>query len=671
MAISQKTLRDFETVKGRILEPLLQPVDGDAVQRDVNALTSEGCWADVDYADMSTVHWKPLEHLQRVLRMARAYRAPGSALAGDKTLQMAIFRALDFWLSRDFRRRWWYEAIGTPGVMSHILLLLDEELTPAQRTKGLEIVGRATLTATGQNLVWMSSITVRRGLLEKDAALIKQAYRFIAKEIRISGKEGIQPDFSFHQHGPCLYNHGYSAGFAVDCSATAVLVTGTQFAFSQDVIDVLSRYILDGSQWMARGSTSDHGAVGRQIVRRGQSAGYLAQAARNMLALPTGRADEFRALEKRAADRPAPALEGNRHFWRSDFMAHHRKAFYTSARMYSTRIFNTDGLSGCDEGQKSHFLADGTNFLYVEGNEYLDIFPAWDWQKVPGTTVALGPEQSGEPRRKGSTDFVGGVSDGEYGLAAFDFERDGLTARKAWFFFDREYACLGAGISGQSEQGVVTTLNQCHLKGAVTVLDGKKGRRLNAGAHVLDAPFGIYHNEVAYVFPEPCEVHVSAAVQRGSWKLISLQSSDEAVAHEVFKAWIDHGTKPDQADYAYIVAPGLALKDAAGYAADPGVAILRNSADVQAVYHVTRKIAGMAFYRPGQVAISRDLSIGADRACLALVRRTGRGLAISVSNPKNKKLVVTVTVTRKGKETPVVFDLPGGFMAGKTETQRI
>jgi len=38
------------------------------------------------------------------------------------------------------------------------------------------------------------------------------------------------------------------------------------------------------------------------------------------------------------------------------------------------------------------------------------------------------------------------VSDGSYGLAACDFERDGLTARKSWFFFDDEIVCLGAGI---------------------------------------------------------------------------------------------------------------------------------------------------------------------------------------------------------------------------------
>ncbi len=49
--------------------------------------------------------------------------------------------------------------------------------------------------------------------------------------------------------------------------------------------------------------------------------------------------------------------------------------------------------------------------------------------------------------KKGLTDFAGGVSDGRYGVAAFDFAsvHDPLKAHKLGSF-DKEIVCLGAGI---------------------------------------------------------------------------------------------------------------------------------------------------------------------------------------------------------------------------------
>ncbi len=187
-------------------------------------------------------------------------------------------------------------------------------------------------------------------------------------------------------------NHGYGANFALDCSNIATLVAGTRFAFPPEKIKLLASYVLDGSQWMARGSASDYAAEGREITRPGQTAGYLGTAARNMLKLPTGREKEFEALAERV-EGTGPALEGNRHFWRSDLMTHQRKGYYTSVHIYSKRLANTD--APCNgEGIKNHHIADGANVLFRTGKEYRDIFPVWDWQKVPGTTVVQTPARA-------------------------------------------------------------------------------------------------------------------------------------------------------------------------------------------------------------------------------------------------------------------------------------
>ena len=58
--------------------------------------------------------------------------------------------------------------------------------------------------------------------------------------------------------------------------------------------------------------------------------------------------------------------------------------------------------------------------------------------------------------------FVGGVSDGEYGVSAMNLSHISLplSAQKSWFFFDDEVVCLGSGIEsgaiGQSIQSHAT-----------------------------------------------------------------------------------------------------------------------------------------------------------------------------------------------------------------------
>jgi hypothetical protein len=147
---------------------------------------------------------------------------------------------------------------------------------------------------------------------------------------------------------------------------------------------------------------------------------------------------------------------------------------------------------------------------------YQDIFPVWDWQKIPGTTVEQNGVFAGSPRRKGTKDFVGGVSDGQYGLAVFDLERDKLQARKAWFFFDREYVCLGAGITCRSQNQVITTANQCYLRGDVTTFSSAEEKRLSKGEHRLESPITVHHNNVTYIFDSDANVLLRNTLQEGA-----------------------------------------------------------------------------------------------------------------------------------------------------------
>ena len=527
---------------------------------------------------------------------------------------------------------------------------------------------------TGQNLVWVADITARRALLEDDPELLQTAFERISDEIRVTLEEGIQPDFSFHQHGDCLYSHGYGAGFARDCSRIAALLTGTRFAFPQEKIDLLASLILDGHQWFTRGVYQDFGAIGREISRSGHTADFLRPVAAHLLELPTGREPELRALAARLEDGTAAPLVGNRHYWRSDITTHHRPTFYASARTFSDRLVNTD-LPCNDEGLLSHHIADGATCILRTGREYFDLFPVWDWRKIPGTTAVQTPELVGDVRRQGSRPFAGGVSNDAHSLTAFDFERDDLTARKCWLFLDDAVVCLGSAITCPTDHPVATTVEQCHLHGDVITPSGP----LAQGLHFYAELPWLHHADTAYFFPAPATVYCENQPRTGNWQQTSRSASPDPVELEVFTLWIDHGVGPQNATYAYIIAPGLPLSEVQQGTA-PAVEILANRPDLQAARHTDQQVTGIAFYQPGSQEIKPGWTISADQPCLLLLHQQDSNLSISASNPKNEALEVVVEsswqlegegVTEKEGISRVSFSLPDGIDAGKSATRRL
>lgn len=657
---------DMDVIRERMLAPLMEAPDADRVEEYIAGLQADGHWEDVYYEGKATTSWEPAQHLSRLQVLAQAWFSPESPLYHNEVLGEQISTALDYWLHLDPRRKWWWDAIGAPRMLSYIMLMRDGYLTEFQMYKGCTNLERAILGSTGQNLVWQAEVTARRAVLQRDGGLLRRAFELIASEIKISEDEGIQADFSFHQHKQVIYNHGYGAGFARDNARLAGLVAGTTFEYAPEKIVLLSSYILDGSQWLIHKDMTDFGARGREIARRQRRpARYLAETAKLMLSLATGRDVEFQALIDRVEGRGAPFV-GNKHFWRSDMMVHHRGDWYASARMYSTRTFNTDGLSGTDDGLLSHYLAEGAMCLMRHGNEYAQIYPVWDWQHIPGTTVEMEPQKPGEPKRAGETDFVGGVSDGTFGVAAFDLKRDALGARKAWFFMGDMVVCLGAGITCDTEYDVVTTVNQCRLTGDVT-LDGKM---FAEGDGALDVNW-VHHDGMGYVFPKTSRVVLATGTRTGTWKRISAQRSADTVTDSVFMLSIPHGAKPNGGSYAYAVYPDKDVDAIPDLANKIAFEVVKNTPEQQAVWCDVDGVLGLVFYQPGQIQVA-GWQVSVDRPCILLLRRAGEAWKLYGSDPTAGSGALNVTVKRDGQAPhTVTLILPDGLMAGASVSETL
>ena len=642
---------DIETVRARLLAEWHRSADAETAGTLSGQLEENGAWPDLDYRSTLTTNWPVILHMERIQLMTRAYSAPGLPTSGQASLRDAIRRALSYWFSNDFtNENWWYNEIGVPRQLAPVMVMLKDDLSGLERLQGLRILQRARIQGESQNLVWLTEINAQRGLVTDDAALVETAYRRIAEEIRLVDYtgEGTQVDGSFLQHRRCLYNHGYGSSFVIDGARIAAQVAGTRFAFAPDKVDLLTSLLLDGSQWMTRYRFADFGARGREFTRRPQTtAGWMIQAADFLLQSDTGRDAELEALKRRAAGQvEAPLLNGNRMFWRGDMMVHHRDAFYVSVRMFSSRLANTD-FNG-PENQFGHHLADGLTVISRKGSEFEQLYPVWDWQKLPGTTARQSPPLvPGQPRlENGSSDFAGGVSNGRYGVAAFDFERDGLRASKAWFFFEKGFVALAAGLSDLSQNRIQTTLNQT-----------------SRSVLAVELSRGVWHDNVAYIALDDQVLQSEIRPATGSWSQINLQQPATPFTKSVFTVWIDHGIRPVNQHYAYWVEPGISSAQARESSETPPVKVSANTPDIQAAWDPAHGVGGAVFHLPGRVEVTAGAVLESAQPGLVLLESAGNEWRLWFADP-TQRLSGPILLHLNG--LPYHAELPAGAHAGSS-----
>jgi hypothetical protein len=277
---------------------------------------------------------------------------------------------------------------------------------------------------------------------------------------------------------------------------------------------------------------------------------------------------------------------GNRHFWKSDIMVQHGKDFYLSAKVPSKRTYGTERMN--DENLKRKWLPWGATNIMTDGDEYRNLFPAWDWSRIPGVTSVIEDVPAlpvtGSAYIISSSEFAGGVSDGVFGLAAYDFSWDGITAKKAYFFTPDAMYCFGADIKAEKSNPVITNVNQCYSSGDVIINNKRKkfaiiDKELNSSDLMW-----IYHDRVGYLFPSGGNITVRNMDQTGSWHDINLSQPETPVAHKVFSAWIGHGNNPSDGKYEYIVVPSGNIAQFKKRVKKNPLTMITNTSDIQAVY---------------------------------------------------------------------------------------
>ena len=688
---------DLEILRKRVKSQMMQPAVNESRARDLMAsIQADGRWPDINYIDVSNTGFQHAEHLRNLTELGRAYKKPGSRLKGNKKLKAVIYSALNFWLENDFIcDNWWYNQMGVPGSFTAFLYIMDEDLTKEQISKTMAITGRANLEASGARVsgdrIRIAEILAQNALFKRDETQFSEVNKVIEGEIKFTTGRGMQYDYSFHHRDDRVTSTlSYGMQYADVFAEWAALVAGTKYSFSAPSIDQLIDYYLDGiCQTMVFGKYPDPGAKNRAITGPGALRPLSSAAPERLMTISSYRKDELEKIARIRRGEIKPDISKEWFYWDSEYFSHQRPEYFASVRMFSSRNHSME-VPYNGEGLMNHHYADGSNFISRTGTDYSGIFPVFDWQKIPGTTVVQKPSlpSENEIQKKGLTDFVGAVTDGRYGAAVFDFKSplDPLSAKKAWFFFDNEYVCMGAGINSTANLPVATTVNQCLLKGDVTVMSDNKKTVIESGERELKNIRWVYHDSVGYLFPEPVSVNLSNQVATGSWFRINRQSrsSKEEISLNVFKLWFDHGRRPARASYQYIVMPAVNIAEMTDIKNNRGIEILSNTTDLQAVRHSGLNICQAIFYKNGDIQATPDIRIGMDSPGVVMIKTDGKTIkAISVSDPSRRfgkiHLSTTVRIEKRGdnfkaswddvKEvTNISIDLPQDVYAGKSVT---
>lgn len=711
---------DIDIVRQRVVNELMKPVDDGQIEILLATIKGDGTWPGIDYQDFSREGFLHRIHANNMLLLAKAYKTKNSTFYKDGAVKKTIELALTNWVSHTYiADNWWYNQIGIPNSLVSLMLVIGEELPQDLIEKAQPIIQKAHIEAQGArpggDRIKIAGIEAKNMLFLKNQGRFDTLIKVIEGEIkkvewigmtygygfrdqeggfnnRALGGRGIQHDNSFHHRGDGVNNTlSYGLGYADAFIEWAGYVADTPYAFSNEKLEELIDYFLDGiCKTSIYGKYPDPGAKNRSISRPDALKPYNADMAQKLFSVSGYRKNELQEIidirnnKKRATTAHATFFRHSEHF------TFQRPAFFTSVRMYSTRTHNME-VPYNSEGLLNHYRGDGANHISVSGDEYYNIWPVYDYWKIPGSTTVESAEMPAPEKiaKLGVTDFVGAITDGTYGAVAFDFKNqmDTLAARKSWFFFDNEYVCLGSGISSDKEKSsVVTTLNQSLLRNRVTLSQNNTTKEIEKGEKAFENVNWVFQDQIGYLFTKPTTIYIKNQEESGSWWRINKQASSPRteVNIDVFSLWLDHGVQPKDASYQYIVVPATTVQKLERTDINKTLTILSNTPYLQAVRHNDLDICQIIFYKAGEIRLSDDLTLRSHTPGIVMIKNHGRDInALSVADPNRELGKMHISISTKIKKkaetysaqwdrkkgvSDITIEMPTGVEAGKSIT---
>ncbi|MET8077383.1 polysaccharide lyase 8 family protein [Streptomyces sp. NPDC005303] len=659
--------------------------------RATMAPTPTSLWTGLPYDPPSGI----TQSYSRLWTMTQAYVQQGTGSTGDETLLADVLRGLDHLCATVYNTtttrygNWWEWQIGSPRLLMDTTAALHDHLTDAQRAATCAAVDHFipdtmltdySGTSTGANRVDLCRSVALRGILGRAPDRIALARDALSPVFPYVTKgDGLYADGSFVQHTWVAYSGTYGQVMLDGLGRLFALLAGSEW----EVTDPHRQTVLDSVEHAYAPLIHD-GLVMDSVNGRAISRGHLRSDDRHVMrgdhfhgqgiiaaiALLAGGASEeertrWHGLVKGWIERdtvtpiltarqfgvadlarlhavaasPVPAAPepvGHTLFAAMDRAVHRRPGFVANIAMASDRIAAYE----CGNGENPRGWHTGAGMLswWAKGrsDQYTDWYwPTVDWYRLPGTTVStrrLADRAGGEwGEPKPDVRWVGGTTDGEYAAIGQHLKGVGSTlqARKSWFCVADAVICLGAGITCTDGVPVETVVDNRNL--------GESGTQ----SFVRGRGWAHLEGHGGWLVPEG--LRTLREDRTGAWSDINTSSTTERRTRRWQTLWLDHGTDPVDASYAYVLMPGASRSTVAARAADRHwLSVLADDSGCQAVRVGSLGLTAANFWRAGTAG-----PLTASAGASVLVRRSGRTATLCVAEPP-----------RSGEPLEIVWNRP-------------
>ena len=655
-----------------------------------------------------------------ILKMAKAWGTYGSSLYMNEELRSDILYAIKWMdenafgmhcLTRSDKLKyttggWFSWEIGVPMQLTKILMIMENELTRDEINSYLEFMDLAVgyPDDAGANTVRFAYSIIGSAALRNDAAeIIRTNARvdeeFLYKDDVLNWRDA-DVGQGFHSDGSYLFHYNYSMNglYGLEQMETATeylqILNGTAFMPTIQGIDYMSDIVFKAfdplifrsgmyKMTMGRKYNSNQFELGARIsacmlrimdwadeedIAKMKSIikEYQANSNVNFYSyVDIGNAYKlYDALENpMVVARDGAAI--NKMYHNMDQMAHSRKGYGLGLAMHSSRVMNYEAYT--NENERGWYMSDGRYEYMIPGSVKGGGRSYWhnvDYYKLPGTTVDTQPREAvaiaDADGYRSSKDFVGGVSDGEYGVATMQLEAfhnsgeksgqplhtSDLEAKKSYFMFDDEIVCLGTDIKATNNNNaeVLTVIDNrlservktvsgdngtLYVGAERVVVDGEEIKLTEKVSDITGASWVNLENTCGYYFPKTDEANPMYA------RWTPNQNS-------FFELWMSHGTNPTEEGYAYAILPGKSAEETKAFAQNPSFEILANRKDVQAVRNSKLGITQAVFHKAGSIA-----GITVDKPMVVMVREKALSIEVTASDPTGKLDFATVRLDKR------------------------
>jgi hypothetical protein len=385
---------------------------------------------------------------------------------------------------------------------------------------------------------------------------------------------------------------------------------------------------------------------------------------------------------------------GTRWFFNNDDLIKKNENYHILVNMSSKRC---DGIESAAEFADKYniFPTDGMTLFQKSGLEYRSIYGAWDVTASPGVTAREGMDKilpvTNWRGYCSKFNFAGAATiGGENAVAGYVFEKMnasdkenvndkgsnssqdstiyGVQAHKSYFIIGDYFVALGAGITNlkpQMDGNIRTTIDQTLLEGKISVISGGKTVKMKKGPQSFlynNKPVWVQQKDkFAYTILPEFTNSALFIVEKKNTDWAKMNKSNENLKNlptevDILRLWINHGQKPENATYGYVVYAGKV-----NVPSELPFTVLKNDTNVQAIQTADLKTVEAVFYKPGSLICSGVFLTVSD-PCVLLFESNSENYSIAIQDPTMNINLKQITLSIGRKKH--VVDLPQGEFAG-------